>query len=313
MDQESADPRAGLGLVLLDRAFQILELLDAERPALTQAEIMRQTGLPKSTVSRLVRYLSARGYLVNVEPRGAYGLGPAAMELGRRALAHFDLREAAAPHLDRLSQMTGETVILTTYDQLTQHVVCVDQIPSRHGGLQVFERVGSAFPLHAGAVAKAVLAFLSPAQRDKILRGILPAITSHTITDKLALDRDLALSFERGYAISREETYIGVNGVAVPIFGAAGRLLGSAAVAGPVHRMPEDALTQYGQLLRHEMGQLSARLGATSSGDWGSFAYRSQPVGTRATRRGGRRVAGGRHEDDYDDLQISGPEIQRTV
>src|SRR5262245_44109178 len=77
----------GVGLLL--KAFQVLDLFSERQPTWTQAELGRATGLARSTLSRLVRFLCARGYLL--DHRGRYTLGFAAIDLGRRAQQQFNL------------------------------------------------------------------------------------------------------------------------------------------------------------------------------------------------------------------------------
>src|SRR5260370_38496890 len=76
----AAKAPAGVGLLL--KAFQILDLFSDQRPAWTQAEIARMTGLPRSTLSRLERFLCSPNY--RLEQRARYPLGLAAIDLGRR-------------------------------------------------------------------------------------------------------------------------------------------------------------------------------------------------------------------------------------
>ncbi len=148
------------GVGLLNKAFQVLDQFTPDKPTWTQGDLGRATGVSKSTVNRLVRYFCARGYLMQLEGRGSYGLGPAAVDLGLRAAAQFDLGGAAMPLLERLTRETDETSLLASYRPGQNEVICVAQIASPREGLRVFQSLGSAIPLHAGAVAKAVLAFL---------------------------------------------------------------------------------------------------------------------------------------------------------
>lgn len=237
----------GVGLLL--KALQILDLFSDERPTWTQAELTRETGLARSTLSRLVRFLCARGYLLFQEQRGRYSLGYAAIDLGRRAQAHFSLVDVCLDLIEDLAQATAETVILTGYDEVHARVVCLVQIPSRHGGLRVFESIGTTFPLHAGATAKAVLAFIPPAQAEAILAGDLTLPNPAVATSAAKLKREIAAIQAQGYALSLEETYPGVAGIGIPLLTPSGRPLGSIAVAAPMQRMPEDTIADYARLL----------------------------------------------------------------
>ncbi len=242
-----ASPPPGVGLV--QKTLQILDLFQRDTPNRSQGEIANETGMPKSTVNRLVRFLADRGYLTLLEGRNRYSLGPASIDLGRRASDLFDFRGICRPMLERLSQETGETVILTSMVGSGNAVRCVDQIESTHEGLRVFEQIGSIFPLHAGASPKAVLAALSKDERDQYMSRPLTSIADQSAIDFAALCQDIAETIRRGYAISHGETYQGVVGIAAAFFWNNRRPAGSLAVALPVHRATPKMIKHIGILL----------------------------------------------------------------
>jgi DNA-binding IclR family transcriptional regulator len=251
----------------LVKAFQILDLFSESRPPWTQAELARQTGLNRSTLSRLIRFLTGRGYLV--EHRGRYTLGFAAVDLGRRAQLQFDLVDLCADMLDEVAQSSFETAILTTYDEPGGRVVCLAQIPSRQGGLQVYESVGTGYPLHSGASAKAVLAFLPERKQEAVLAGDLRHVNAGLAQSAERLRSEIEAIRQRGYAITRDETYPGVAGVAVPILTPNAHPVGSIAIAAPAQRVSPEILEAFGARLVEVGRKASARVG--SSGEAGAW------------------------------------------
>ncbi|MEO6626915.1 MAG: IclR family transcriptional regulator [Burkholderiaceae bacterium] len=245
------------GVGLLVKAFQVLDLFTRERPSWTQVELQSATELSRSTLSRLVRFLHGRGYLAYASDTGRYALGIAAVDLGRRAVRASSLVELCGPTLAQIAEETGETVMLTSYDPRQGKVICMEQIPSVKEGLRVFERIGAAFPLYRGASSKAVLAFLSPSDVEAAL-----AQMGHDAPDRDAvrLARELATIRVSGLATSLEETYPGVAGLAVPVFGDDGLPLGSIAVAAPILRMNLEARTRIGKMLTASGRKLCASL-----------------------------------------------------
>jgi DNA-binding IclR family transcriptional regulator len=236
-------PPSPSGVGLLQKALQLLDLFTDERPAWTQAELARETGLARSTLSRLVRFMARRGFLI--EQYGRYRLGFAAIDLGRRAQRLFNLTELCHDLLEELARATSETVILTGIDEAGSRVVCLAQIPSRQGGLRVYENIGTAYPLHSGATAKAVLAFLPERQIEAVLTGDLSQVNpAAPITDRETLRAQLADIRARGLVITDEETYPGVTGLAVPLLTPRGQPLGSIGLAGPMQRMTALAVEQ---------------------------------------------------------------------
>lgn len=267
MSKADTTPAHSTGVGLLAKALHILDLFQIETPTWSQADLVRETGMTKSTVNRLVRYLTERGYLALLDGRGRYTLGPAAIDLGRRATALFDFREICQPVLEQLSQATNETVLLTSVVASGNAVRCVDQIESTREGLRVFEQIGAIFPLHAGAAPKAVLAFLDDAARTRYLTRPMAAMTENTIIDPVRLMNEIEDTRARGYSISREETYTGVAGVGAPFFWPDGRPAGSLAVAAPIHRATDEAIEIFGRALLAAARRIDSLLAGQSAGE----------------------------------------------
>jgi DNA-binding IclR family transcriptional regulator len=249
-------PQQGVGLLI--KAFQLLDLFSDERPAWTQADLARETGLARSTLSRLVRFLCARGFLA--EQRGRYLLGFGAIDLGRRAQYQFNLVDLCHDLLEELAQTSNETVMLTGYDAILGAVVCLAQIPSRQGGLRVFENIGTSYPLYAGATAKAVLAFLPEPQIDAVLSGPLTPINPAVKPNVARLRKEIATIRAQGFAISHQETYPGVDGAGVPVLTPRGQPLGSVGIAGPQHRMNPSTLKKIAKLLLNIGKRITERM-----------------------------------------------------
>lgn len=255
------------GVGLLHKAFQILELFSPEQPSWTQVEIGRAADLPRSTVSRLVRYLCSRGYLTFHERSGRYTLGFSAIELGRRAQLQFDLASFAADILEDLSRQTRETIMLTGFNPAALQVVCLEQIASQHGGLRVYETIGATFPLYAGASAKPVLASLPENVVERVLHAPMPPINPAVVPTAERLRADLEAIRKRGYAVSREETYPGVAGVGAAILDPNGIPLGSIAIAAPMQRMSEEMIAQMGAMVAAAVRGLTARIAGDQDQD----------------------------------------------
>lgn len=267
MNAKLQDTLTPPGVGLVQKTLQILDLFQQDTPKWTQAKIAKTTGLPKSTINRLVKFLTDRGYLALTNGRNYYSLGPSAIDLGRRASAQFDFRGVCRPMLERISSQTGETVILTSVIGTGNAVRCVDQIESTHEGLRVFEQIGGVFPLHAGASPKAVLASLGSSELERYLSRPLTTLLDQTPVDKDALRRDIQESKARGYALSLGETYIGVAGVSAAFFWTGNRAAGSIAIALPEYRAGPDAMHRMGLLLKSAAEEITTNLSGDPSLD----------------------------------------------
>src|SRR5690349_12464029 len=214
------------GVQSLERAFTLLELMADDGGEVPLSRLAVGSGLPLSTIHRLIRTLVARGYVRQL-PSRRYVLGPRLIHLGEsssRALSAW-----ALPHLTDLVDGTGETANMAMLDG--DRVVYVAQVPSRHS-MRMFTEVGRRVYLHCTGVGKALLAQLpDPVATEIINRTGLPAYTPHTITDPARLLEELGKIRRCGYALDDEEQEIGVRCVAVPLAGTP--TLAAISISGP--------------------------------------------------------------------------------
>src|SRR5204862_5070630 len=116
-------------------------------------------------------------------------------------------------------------------------------------------------PLHAGASQKALLAFLGEEEVGRVATGSLERLCRATITDPEALHANLAEIRERGWAISFEETIIGVWGVAVPLLDEHDGVVAALGLAGPSARLSPDEVVDHLERLREAAVELAMPLG----------------------------------------------------
>jgi DNA-binding IclR family transcriptional regulator len=209
------DSNGGGGVAVLAKATALLDHIAAEGEV-TPARLAELTGEPRSTVYRLLASLQQ---LELVEPgrrRGTYLLGLKLFRLGTAVVSRFDARAAAQPVMERIHEETGETVFLCIRRGF--EAVCIERLDGRRVNLLALG-LGGSLPLHAGAVARTLLAFESPEFWEEYLEQWQPeALTSKTPATRAALLEELRLTRERGYAISDEDVTPGVGAVGAPIF-----------------------------------------------------------------------------------------------
>jgi DNA-binding IclR family transcriptional regulator len=193
---------------VLSRTADILSSLQGQPGGLSQTEIGEKVNLPRSTVSRLLLALEELGYVSALGPRGPYRLGPEiiAMSMSARRSVLNELR----PFLESLSRQVNETVDLSILEN--GRAVFLDQVVSDHR-LRAVSAVGDAFPLHACANGKAMLASMDPASLDIALSSPLEKFTDHTITSVRNLRREITEINRNGVAIDREEHSLGICAV----------------------------------------------------------------------------------------------------
>ncbi len=249
----------------IDRLVQVLDCFSPTQPTWSLAELSLHLGLPKSTLHRFLASLQVHGILRRDPDDKRWRLGYRLVTWGELASDSTDLRHVARPIMRDLVSSTGETAVLTVYQN--QEAVCIEKIETSHS-VRLTLDAGTRRPLHAGASSKILMAYLPQDQVRLIIRDKgLPAICTNTITDPDGLMAELARIRQRGYAESIEETDIGAWGVATPIHDRNDNVLAAIGIVGPSLRFSQELAQQYVTLCRSAAQHISTLLGGEQGVD----------------------------------------------
>lgn len=248
---------AGLSKAAL-KIDALLGLLAQYPDGITLAELSAFAKLPKSTARRLLATLSALGYVTQHERRGLYRLGVRLIELGAKAKSSIDLRKAAMPIMNRLSEETEETIFLCI--RKGDHALCIERIDGKH--VQVLAlQVGGTLPLYLGGAPRCILASLPDEEIADILsRGIIQ-YTEHSPRSAEDVWKLVAETRQRGYSVSKEDVTVGVCAMAAPIHDEEGRVVGALSISGIVQRISGDVEQRIIDLVVDGAREISSRLG----------------------------------------------------
>lgn len=258
-DGDTGRPATHSGVKSIDRAVAILNVFTREHAELTLSEIARRSGLTTSTAYRLLSALQAHGLVEQVANK-RYALGPHVRRLAHMATARPALREAAAPVMRWLRDITGETVGLHVLTSGPRRLV-IDQVESRHDLRRIYTGLGEPIPVHEGAPGKVLLAYLPLQERESVLAHKLEAATAQTIVEPGALRREIDRVRERGYATSIEERVPGIRTLAVPVWDHTNVVIASLSVTGPGLRLTRERLRDLLRPAVRAGHELSAQLG----------------------------------------------------
>lgn len=241
------------------RALATLTYLAQHREArVTDIAVFLQVN--KSNASRLLQTLANEGYVDRCEQSGRYRLGLSAANVGLAFLQSFELRDVVRPFLMRLFEQTEETVLLVI-PTTDGSAMCIDKIEPTHY-LRTHARIGERVPIHCGSAAKALLAHMSEARIDELVRSApLEQFTPNTITDPKKLNEELARIRDLGYSISKAETTLGVAGVAAPVFDHTGKAIAALSVGGPDTRLTPQRISEFSTYVLESAREASMALG----------------------------------------------------
>lgn len=243
----------------LERALAALDAFSLAEPALSLTDISTRLNLAKSSATRLLAVLEARGYLERSPDTDRYQVGVRAFELGSIYIQTTSIEAEAQPvmrGLARECQQTANLGILSGFE-----VVHIAVVPPERP-IRFYTTVGQRDSAHCTGLGKALLASLDAARFVELAGDQpLPRRTANTITTIDELRGEVALVREQGFAFDNEESFSGLRCVAAPIRDDMNRTVAAVSISGPAAEFSDEMLPRYSASVRRAAGAISARLG----------------------------------------------------
>ncbi len=216
----------------IGRALDVLDSFDGKAP-LALKEISKRTGLPESTLFRVLLTLEKHGFLRQAMD-GTYQLAPK-LRFGWLVEEANALRDKVRPELERLAQRFNETASMAYLYDDRIHVL--DSIETFHE-IRMSNRVGRVLPPHCSAMGKAITAFQDRSMAEQIIEIYgLSRRTEHTITDRARLFDDFAEIRRTGIACDREESVMGGICLSAALRPAGQPVVAAISLSTPIVRM----------------------------------------------------------------------------
>ncbi|WP_053958978.1 IclR family transcriptional regulator [Sulfobacillus thermosulfidooxidans] len=243
----------------VERAFRLLEKLVLHNE-MSLGQLADAVGMHKSTVYRLLHTLMELGYVEQDGEQGSYRVGIRMVEMGGIATRSWPLHRAAEPVMDQLAEFLGEAVNLAVEDGMNMvYIATVDA----YNLLRMQLNIGRRAPIHCTAVGKALLAYRPElVQRMKGAHPQLTSYTAHTITDWAALEDELVMVRQLGFAVDDEEQEVGARCVAAPIVDSRNHIVASIGISAPAARLSRERAMEVGPEIVKAAQQVSERLGS---------------------------------------------------
>ncbi len=159
------------------------------------------------------------------------------MQLGLAALSRLEIRRIARPHLEKLSEESGETTFLAI--PRGNHVVYIDKVVSDQP-IRMDAPLGVDRPYNCTAVGKVLLANLPNGELERLAAaGVFERRTERSIFEVGALSAEVEHVREQGWARDNQEYSFGVGCVAAPVLNHEGQVVAALTVSGPAERIEE--------------------------------------------------------------------------
>jgi DNA-binding IclR family transcriptional regulator len=226
-------------------------------------ELVRDSGLTRPTVHRLLTSLAAEGLLDHDPQNGNWVLGPEALLMGSVAAARFPLEDLARPSLRRLAEETGESAFFSI--RRGAETVCLLREEGSFPVRSFVLHEGVRFPLGVASAGTAIMAFLPEAEQEQILGDWAGHAGKYSNGHPEDVVRDnLRQTRRRGYSVNPGLVLEGSWGMGAAVFDQAGRPSWALSLTGIEPRFREDRQEFLGRLLLEEAHRLTVRLGSGS-------------------------------------------------
>jgi DNA-binding IclR family transcriptional regulator len=247
-------------IAVVQRVFAVLEALSQQtKSGVPLEEITQISGLPKTTVFRLLYSMHKLGFAERDPDTGLYSLSGKFFELGTNALPYQRLTVLARPLMQTLLLSFGESVNLAVPKLGGAIYIAVLESPKPH---RVAASIGGFSFLHSTSVGKCIAAYLPSEEVEKQLgRHGMPPLTKTTIVSRQDLEKELARVRAAGVAVDSEENVQGIVCVGGPIFASGKQPIAAMSVSGPAIRMSQN-LAAVKTAVREAVQTISILLGS---------------------------------------------------
>lgn len=239
------------------RLAYLLKLIADGPHSFTLTTLSERSGLPTSTVHRLLQELVRSGLIERAEGQ-AYRAGWELYLLASRMVARFDLIRCARPFLEELGAHWKETVVLCAYSPAGRNAVISDLVLTPHP-LRYAIDVGVIIELPWGSLGRAILAHLPIEHRRVILsEHKIGPISGRPLPELATMEANLAQDRAQGFS-RHYDPENDLAGIASPIFGRGNEVLGCVGVTMPAKRFGFHAEEELARAVREASAALSEK------------------------------------------------------
>jgi IclR family acetate operon transcriptional repressor len=236
----SSTPQPAKTMRSLERALEVMAVLESSRTPLRLTDVARESGLHIATTQRILAVLERHGYVA--AERGGYTVGVTPLANAHAYLVANSLPQVAGPVLRELAEATGLTASISVRVDLRR--VLIDRVDGAVP-LRYQLPIGQRLPIHLGA-GRVVAALLGEDELARLIADVVPfRLASGVEVDEAGFRRSLDEVRARGYAMSESERVPGAASLGVPILGADDQLIAMLQIAGHTETVKPDRLERY--------------------------------------------------------------------
>jgi DNA-binding IclR family transcriptional regulator len=253
------------GAQVVSRVATLLRIVGRQPEGSPLVEVVRESGLTRPTVHRLLSSLASEGLLDQDPQSGNWVLGPEILLMGSVASARFPLEDIARPSLRRLAEETGESAFFSI--RRGTETVCLLREEGSFPVRSFVLHEGVRFPLGVASAGTAIMAFLPEAEQEELLANWAVHAGQFAAAHTEALVREnLAQTRQAGYSVNPGLVLEGSWGMGAAVFDQRGRPAWALSLTGIEPRFRGDRQETLGRLLMEEAHRISTLLTRSPGG-----------------------------------------------
>jgi DNA-binding IclR family transcriptional regulator len=241
----------------IDRAIQILDLLQQHQQPQTCYEIAKMVGAPLSTVYSVVDDLISKAILER-QGNGQVWFGPRLYYYGLSYSRNLDLLTVASQEMAALNQQCGEIVQICGRDGDKMVVLAMAE---GHDHFHVASRVGTRIPLNWSASGRLLVGHLDMTQKLALFAASAqPSPTGRAETDPQRLAESAELALRQRLSIQAGESDFAVACIAAPVCDGRGECHATISIVVPASKADQDTPCLR-ELVQRSAEKIEMRLG----------------------------------------------------
>ena len=243
---------------VLQKAFDILEIISSSNTGVSLAAIADSSGLNKSTVYRLLCTMVDRKFVERTD-EGLYRIGGQMLDMVSSYIGRLELQTESKPFLYQLTNRLHLTAILAIFSE--RNSILIEKVEYMRV-YSNYQEMGLRPPIYCTAHGKCMLACLSSSEQlYEISHLDFIPFTNNTITSVEALQAELQKIRKQGYAVDMEEHEYNQCCLAAPIYDYRGDAIAALTVNGSCLQINPDTIPTISQEVISAAKKISRRMG----------------------------------------------------